>query len=558
MNKNTFVKFSLTVLASAVLAACSGGGNKAAPAPAKPAPVENPVVDAAATETAKEEAKDADKAAQEAKVFEKIPSVGHKFVKKSASDLEVGFKREDVDSSASKSVTALTVALEPSLDTIVVAQTIDANGNLIPGAPHAYLEDFDFRGNVDNTTGSHVLKHIYLSKEGETNKVSDSDAVTVRGETLTKTKNAGADEGVAFVYEKGRRNYTPYAGVSKVLDDENNIVRRTEAFLTDNDNVAEVYGNRTFTEGNSLTDEEYKYGGKNEVDGVKTANALLDNTPFGFKDANNNYSDARLTHVQYGRVTSKLHGVSSEQLVEHKKGIRIGQLDTRLARYGVYGDKNTENHYFYRGVNDTKADEVAKLADVYGSNAVDGNLTYQGHAVTYNLDHTLRSTDALPNAVGYTEKLLSGTHVKAKVNLATKAVDGSLYDVWSYGNRRSADGFKAHYENQLATFTGSVDANGTISGTSQRLGNVNTKDGIVGQEGVFNASLFGGHAQELGGELSSVNAEAGKASWGAVFGAHVQEVPFVAPLEPTRPVPVKRGRLGDAGDQNNVGSPLQP
>lgn len=617
MNKNKLFKFGLTLVSAAVLAACSSGGSSdgakkeaekqaqmemeakkaaavaaakakaeaeakakaaeeaaaKAKAAAEKAAAEKVAAEKAAAEAAakkaEEEAAAAKKAAEEAAAAakaaadheEKLKSreeVGHKFVQKVNSNLNVGTGTA-VNSDASTSTTAMTLSLDPSLDTVVVAVPLDENGKVKDNAPQAYLEDYDFRGNTDNTKGTHVLDHVYVGKVTK-------NGVDRGTETLTKTKTAGTDKGVAVVYEKGRLNYTDYDGKSPVADPK---VKRTQEYLkavTLDDNgqvvavqqdgkfvvgpntgsLTEVYGKRTFVEGNSLVDEEL---GKEEVN----------NAPFLYKvkkDDELSYADGQLNHVQYGRVTSNLSAVAESGL---KDGKSLGKYETKVAGFGHYGKNGTENHYFYRGLGDTKysATLVNDLNKVYyGSDKeVTGSLQYQGHAVTYNIDHEFSSTDSIPNAIGYKQELVSGTHVFANVDLATKNVTGQLYDVWRYGNRHSEDFSTKKVE--LAKFEGKLENNGSIQGSSTRVAD--------GDKGSFNANLYGGNAEELGGAIRSSESLQGK-QWGAVFGAEIQNPlyvpkPDVLPEQPKKPkepkVPTKVPAWGESTDKQDTNSPIK-
>ncbi len=105
------------------------------------------------------------------------------------------------------------------------------------------------------------------------------------------------------------------------------------------------------------------------------------------KDAAGKYTaGSELTRVQYGRVTSKLHGVFEKDL---KDGKDVAQYGTKVASFGGYGEQGTEDNYFFRGVNNTSAAQVGALKDAYfGSEAAGGSLHYQGHAVLVFV-HTL-------------------------------------------------------------------------------------------------------------------------------------------------------------------------
>ena len=507
MKNNKFIKFSLTVACTAVLAACgsSGGSN-------------NNNANAAAQQAAAQQAAAQQAAAQQAAaaaeaLVAKTNDAGAKFVKKTQSNLNVG-EGVDTNSKSSVSPTNMTVELHPSLDTIVVAVPLNADGSVNTKARQAYLEDFDFRGNEDNTTGKHTLNHIYKTNNGSTNV----STARTGGEASTKTDTKGNDTGLVYVYEAGRLNYTRKAEGKNVEDQRD---ARTDARLTGS--VAEVYGHRTFVSGDSEL--------KNIADGETT----LANAPFTAKDVNGNYTaGSKLNYVQYGRVTSKLHAVKEADL---KNGKDVAQYGTKVASFGGYGENGTEDNYFYRGVNNTpySATLASDLKNIYfGSEAAAGKLHYQGHAVTYNLDKDYEDKSGLPNALGAEYALVSGTHVAADIDLASKNVTGNLYNRWTETNTQQQ--VKEHNV-ELANFAGTLANNGSISGSATKHD---------GAQGVLKASLYGAQAQELGGVIASndtVN------NWGASFGAKVQNTPYVAPAVVT-PAPVPA--WGESTDANNA------
>ena len=504
MKNNKFIKFSLTVACAAVLAACGSSGGSSNN--------DEAAQQAAAQQAAAQQAAAQQAAAAEAAVAKTI-DVGAKFVKKTQSNLNVG---EGVETNSKSSVapTNMTVELHPSLDTIVVAVPLNADGSVNTKAKQAYLEDFDFRGNEANTSGKHVLEHIYKTTDGSTVNKTERKG----GEASTKTATKGDDTGLAYVYEEGRLNYTRKEG-KNVADTDHEA--RTDAKL--GDSVAEVYGHRTFVAGNS---EE-----KNIADG----DTVLANAPFTAKAADGKYTaGSKLNYVQYGRVTSKLHAVQEAAL---KDGKDVAQYGTKVASYGQYGQDGTEDNYFYRGVNNTpySATLASDLKNIYfGSEAAAGKLHYQGHAVTYNLDKDYEDKSGLPNALGAEYKLISGTHVAADIDLASKNVTGNLYNVWEETNTQQQ--VKPHNV-ELANFNGTLANNGSISGSATKHD---------GAQGVLKASLYGAQAQELGGVIAS-NDTAN--NWGASFGAKVQNTPYQAPAVVT-PAPVPA--WGESTDANNA------
>ncbi|MBV6541466.1 transferrin-binding protein-like solute binding protein [Ursidibacter maritimus] len=505
MNKNKFVKFSLTLISAAVLAACSSGGSKGGDDTA----AKDAAAKAAAAKAAQEAADKAAKAAAAKAAEEKVKattSVGHKLVKKNKSNFVLNIENDLASSSTGRSDN-MSIELYPSLDTIVVSVPLKKQGDTYvtdPTAPIGYLEDFDFRGNTVNTSGQHKLNHIYKT-------AGNTKGGVVRTANETKTSTAGTDSGLALVYQEGRKVYISNDQVVGGVHTAADLRDRTKT-------VAEVYGHRTFVDGNSLV-------GKDANGKVIGSESALANAPFGKKDQRGAYTEGtKLSHVQYGRVTSKLDQVKRE---DTKNGLDTGAYKTKVVSYGEYGVNGTEDSYFYRGVGDTayNADLAAKLAGDYatyngkGQKVNAGSLTYQGHAVTYGFKHSpvlekKAPSKEVPNALSAEPKipqpnLVSGTHVTAKIDLATKNVAGSLYDVWSNG------------ASTIAKFDGKLENNGSISGTSMRSS---------GGEGTFNANLFGEQAQELGGSLASKATDPAN-SWGAVFGAKVQNVPGSAPAE---------------------------
>ena len=51
--------------------------------------------------------------------------------------------------------------------------------------------------------------------------------------------------------------------------------------------------------------------------------------------------------------------------------------------------------------------------------------------MTYNLPDDYKLAGNLPNALGAEYALVSGTHVAADIDLASKNVTGNLYNVWT-------------------------------------------------------------------------------------------------------------------------------
>lgn len=509
MKTNKLVKFSLTVVCAAVLAACgsSGGGDDT---PAKP-PVVKPDTgkpDANKPNTGKPDANKPDAGKPNVKPEEPAqdgyPIYGGKFAKKMQSNLDVGEGNETNNKSSTK-ITDMTVELHPSLDTIVVAV----------GEKQSYLEDFDFRGNVSNASGEHQLEHIYKTPNGSTLV----GAARNGGASETKTDSKGVDVGKAFVYEEGRLNYTRHQEGEHVVDPKE--ARTDERLKT---SVAEVYGLKTFLAGDSES-----------ANNKTLADADLANLPLAKKNADGRYVDGdKLNHVQYGRVTSKLHALD-EKLSSLKDGKKVIDKGTKVASYAEHGTRGSEDNYFFRGDKGVDLDAKALQARYFAPNQAGGVLEYRGHAVTYNLDRDLTDVNGVPNAIGVTYQLESGTHVKANVDLGTKKVTGNLYDQWSVS---LADKAKEYKTVELAKFEGTLDKAAHIKGNSTR-----SKDNA---EGMLKASLFGKNAEELGGAIASKDTAN---NWGASFGAKLQNNPYVAPAPKPEPKPTPG--IHESTDQNN-------
>lgn len=564
MKKNQLVKFSLSVVCAAVLAACSsssGDDGAAAAAAQQKAQAEQQAAAKAAAEKAAAEKAAAEKAAAEKAAADKALAEaaakaaaaakdnnrqGVKFVKKSQSDFEIGLNETSRTSTSQGNQSDMTVKLHRSLDTVVVA-TNTANTKSTDKV--GYLEDYDFR-KADQATldkaraeGKTTLSHIHLNSTAQTartqvqgNKLVANGATAIEAEAIrirnntedTKTKTMGTQTGNALVYQTGRTNYI--GTDEKVVGNNTGLAAHTNKDFRDRSNtVTEVYGHRTFVVGNAET-------------GVDVAVDAKANAPFqalnGDK-AKGTYVAGTLNKVQYGRVTSRLD-VENSGTTGVKTGIatQSNAKGTLVTQYGTYNAQGTENNYFYRGVDATapNANLTANLAKAYGqvgnANVNAGSLTYQGHAVTYGFEHKAPAVDLpdvgrVPNAVygnvDYEKPaLVSGTHATANIDLATRNVTGSLYDVWEIGGNK--------YAQDIATFKGTLANSGEIDGTSTRV-----QDKAAGS---FTANLYGTKAEELGGGVASNATEANK-SWGAVFGAQIQNPAYATSAAPAAPAAPK-------------------
>lgn len=210
-----------------------------------------------------------------------------------------------------------------------------------------------------------------------------------------------------------------------------------------------------------------------------TPNAT-DPTKFG------NLTEIKLANVQYGRLTGQLNGLTDIPETQRNKEY--------VSRAFAERALDTVDTYFYRGLNNTTIDQMAKVK------AKNVDLVYRGHALVYGDQDKAGS-----NAVGRPQSF--GNFVEAVYKPATDKVSGSIYN-FRVGNNvaKPSDITKQ----DLITFNGDVSGN-TVAGVA-------LKDGDTG---TFKASFFGQNAEELGGSISSLNTtdSYGANKWGAVFGA---------------------------------------
>ncbi|MBE2894482.1 transferrin-binding protein-like solute binding protein [Spirabiliibacterium falconis] len=495
MKKDLALKFTLTVAASVLLAACGSSGGDSNPEPAKPTAeqVAKQKAEAAAEAKAKAQAE------LDAKESKEPSDVGYKVVSKTTSDFIVDGRAPARNSEAGTAAGMQVQKPQPSFDTLIVAVPTKESKAV------AYVEDFDFS---NQASGLAQLEHIYIN-ESTKNGVERQGKLTDQYGDLTKTNTQGTKTGKAYVYQEGRTDYTGDAG----------RIKKSE-FNAD-DSVAEVYGRNTMS---------------NDKDVNATRNLPLTDVK------TNKYEDGHLQFVQYGRVTTqldaqtRLNGNKQKPGEVYKEGVDLGDdIQTYVVDYSHFNAKNKEDNYFYRGINNTSAEKLKEFG--YGK---EGVLVYQGHAVTYGLDNKYheppKDKDALnaPTALRGLKpedapKLISGTHVTATVDLAKRSVTGELYNKFEVQKEKVKD--------TLVTFKGDLKANGNVKNGTSELAYATSKDR---KEGTFNATLFGNDKvtnTELGGTVVSKNGDADK-KWGAVFGAeYVGDKPVAKPApKPAEPI----------------------
>ncbi|SUB24520.1 transferrin-binding protein-like solute binding protein [Avibacterium avium] len=497
MKKDNAIKFSLTLVASVILAACSSSSGGSSDEPAQ-----NNV----SNETTQQVVTPAEETVAPAGNTEPSP-VGYKVVNKTESDFQVkGRADEGRNSVAGVVESMLTQKPEPSFDTLVIAAPTNKAGN----TSIAYVEDLDV---TEQANGVGKLQHIYLGAQTKEGGEARSDVHNEYG-NITKTKTQGTETGSVLVYEANRQNYTDFHADNRSATKE--------------DTVAELYGRNTM--------------GSDKVVNATANLPLADH----YGELATKRGDGHLQLVQYGRVTTALDSSNLQDgnktlAANFKEGVELaGDLESYVVGYAQYNDVSKEDNYFARGINNISAGDLATL---------EGKLTYKGHAVTYGLDHSIHGLKDAENAPTSLqgvnpEEFVSGTHVLADVDLGSRKVDGKLYDMFTVNG--------ADHESKLVKFNGDLAANGTITGTSElAYGQVDAAN----REGTFNATIYGNKEvgldkTELAGAVASNVGGEGK--WGAVFGAEDVTDKVIAPVGPSNPLGQAENAEQGRGTVNKV------
>ena len=535
MKTNSLAKFSLTIIAAMVLAACGSSGgsdspstNSTASTTAAQAAAKKAADEAAAAKKAADEAA-AKKAADEAAAKKAADEAA---AKKAADEAAAALAAENSDRKADNavlrptptgsdlleksSVGAKNVVKNKSNLTTNFSSATDYTSNT-PELMNVQSPDNELKtlvvGKAPDNKGT--VKVAYLAGLENLSKAAPTDG-KLTFEAAVKAKKddkAKDDKATVSVYtvQAGRKNYTENYG-GKIADPE----KKTVADPADTDKLREP-------DHTSIVGQMY---------GAKITDVKEDG-----KETNAPFTQKPYKNVQYGSLTSALHAQDISTLENGD------EADTKIAKYGYTGTPNTEDNYFYR-LNENNMD-VAGLKKLKNDNP-NTVLKYDGHAVTYGIDNSWvgpakPKANSVPTAIVAAEKapesgLISGTHVTAKINLNTNAVEGNLYNKWYDG------ALKGDKDVRLVDFTGSMSENGNIAGTSHN--NINNTGGL------FGASL-NKEATEMGGVVSS-NDHTAEGKWGAVFGAQLtgrETVPSAKPVTPADPVkPADEPSINSSGN----------
>ena len=536
MKTNSLAKFSLTIIAAMVLAACGSSGgsdspstNSTASTTAAQAAAKKAADEAAAAKKAADEAAAAKKAADEAAAAKEAAAkkaadeaaakkaADEAAAKKAADEAAAALAAENSDRKADNavlrptptgsdlleesSVGAKNVVKNRSNLTTNYSSAKDSTSNT-PELMNVQSPDNELKtlvvGQVADKTDGKV-KVVYLDGLKQLAGESKDGKVDLKQVDVPGDKGKKADTAV-YTVEAKRKNYTENYDV--------NILNVTTGSVEE---AKEAIDKARKPDGKTIVGQMY---GAKITDGevLDATTEEKTNAPFTLKSYKN---------VQYGSLTSALHAQDISKLEDG-----VGVKNTRIAKYGYTGTEGTEDNYFYR-LNENNMD-VAGLKKLKNDNP-NTVLQYDGHAVTYGIDSKWNGPDKAnggrtPTAIVAVEKadesaLFSGTHVTAKINLNTNAVEGNLYNKWYDG------ALKDFKDVRLVDFTGSMSENGNIAGTSHN--NINNTGGL------FGASL-NKEATEMGGVVSS-NDHTAEGKWGAVFGAQLTGRETVAPFKPVTP-----------------------
>jgi len=562
MKTNSLAKFSLTIIAAMVLAACgsSGGSDSpstnstasttAAQAAAKKAADEAAAAKKAADEAAAAKEAAAKKAADEAAAKKAADEAAAKkaadeaAAKKAADEAAAALAAENSDRKADNavlrptptgsdlleksSVGAKNVVKNDSNLTTNYSSAKDSTSNT-PELMNVQSPDNELKtlvvGQVPDKNDGNKVKVAYLAGLESLSKAAPADGkLKLEAAAIKDDKDDKAKATVSvYTVEAGRKDYTENYGYGddpksklKVLNAKGEDASAGNAFRKLDNTVGQMYGAK-------ITD--------GSVAGATTEEKM--NAPF---------TNKLYMNVQYGSLTSALHAQDISKLVDGVE-VKNTKIATKIAKYGYTGTPGTEDNYFYR-LNENNMD-VAGLKKLKNDNP-NTVLKYDGHAVTYGIDSKWNGGDkanggSVPTAIVAAETaaesgLISGTHVTAKINLNTNAVEGNLYNKWYDG------ALKGVKDVRLVDFTGSMSENGNIAGTSHN--NINNTGGL------FGASL-NKEATEMGGVVSSNDHTAG-GKWGAVFGAQLtgrETVPSAKPATPADPVkPADEPSINSSGN----------
>ena len=559
MKTNSLAKFSLTIIAAMVLAACGSSGgsdspstNSTASTTAAQAAAKKAADEAAAAKKAADEAAAAKKAADEAAAKEAAAKkAADEAAAKKAAD-EAAAKKAADEAAAKKAAALAAENSDRKADNAVLRPTPTGSDLLKEssvGAKNVVKNSSNlttnFSSKTDSTSNTPELMNVQ-SPDKDLKTLVVGQAPDNKG-TVKVAYLAGLENLSKAAPTDGKLTFE--AAVKAKKDDKAKDDKATVSVYTvqaGRKNYTENYGDDPKSKLKVLNAKGEDASAGNELRKPKSDNTSIVGQMYGAKitnvkedgeETNAPFTQKPYKNVQYGSLTSALHAQDISTL---ENG---GEADTKIAKYGYTGTPGTEDNYFYR-LNENNMD-VAGLKKLKNDNP-NTVLKYDGHAVTYGIDNSWVGPDktkvnSVPTAIVAAEKapesgLISGTHVTAKINLNTNAVEGNLYNKWYDG------ALKGVKDVRLVDFTGSMSENGNIAGTSH--------NNIDNTGGLFGASL-NKEATEMGGVVSS-NDHTAEGKWGAVFGAQLtgrETVPSAKPATPADPVkPADEPSINSSGN----------
>ena len=351
MKTNSLAKFSLTIIAAMVLAACGSSGGSDSPSTNSTA---STTAAQAAAKKAADEAAAAKKAADEAAAAKK--AADEAAAKKAADEAAAALAAENSDRKADNavlrptptgsdlleksSVGAKNVVKNRSNLTTNYSSAKDSTSNtpelMNVQSPDNELKTLVVGQDVDKTDGK--VKAAYLAgldklKAAPTDGKLTFEAAVKSKNDKAKDDKAKDDKATVSVYtvQAGRKNYTENYGDNPKSDKSELKVLDVEGKELEGEAVA---ANKLRKLDGTTTIVGQMYGAKITDDSVADATTTKKtNAPFTQKPYKN---------VQYGSLTSALHAQNISTLLDG------GEVDTKIAKYGYTGTPNTEDNYFYR------------------------------------------------------------------------------------------------------------------------------------------------------------------------------------------------------------------
>lgn len=546
MKLNSLASAVSISLAALALTACGGSGSSASPAPiTQPKPIEpSQPADTNPDKKGKGQGEQSQNGASNQGLAESsspllanfdasaISSVsGRHYVRKTDSNFDYAANPTGTNTGSKGIISTITLNQQnPYLSNFLVGKEFGLTNGQATQWGYDYLGEF-----VRKTPEGKVVKTaLQDTVAGPVKVLTVAQAQAATGETTLTIPNL---DGRSTIQEANRNNVAVQEGDIKAIP---HLFTKNINGDASGQTGLVGYGASTTNAGSIRTGSLKVNYGLAENDATSTGGNTLSTRVFGknYKDYSSDASSANqygnsymaltngdavnestfrsgrsiiLKDVQYGRLTANI-----DALVEDPTS---NQDDLIYRAFQKAGTPGTTDLYFYRGTNETTADQIKALGTT-------GQFEYRGHALVYGINpiaSTTSGSNDLPNSFGQSKNISTiGNFVHATYDLGKQNVQGAVYN---FINKDLNDPTSAYRYNALIDFSGNVKGN-TVIGKAVN----NAK-----QEGSLVASFYGSDARELGGSISSIaNGDFGVARWGAVFGAQRQV---------EEPAPVRRGAI---------------